>query len=76
MLKPKPKTLHLSGEEFKEFTWFILQPLGKFKDLLLGARIGVEQLGRFWLLLLFAFNPITGTGELALLLDTHDPSEP
>ena len=79
MLKPKPKILHFFfffyGKKIKAFTWFILQPLGKFKDLFLGVRIGVDQLGRFWLVLLFACNSITGTGELALLLDTHNRSE-
>lgn len=69
-----PKTLHLSREEFREFTWFIIWPLGKFKDLLLGVRIRVDQLGSFWLLR-FAFNPMTGTGELPLLLGYQDPSE-
>lgn len=42
-----PKALYLSGEEFREFTWFILWPLGKFKDLHLGERIRVKEVRRF-----------------------------
>lgn len=78
MLKPKPKILHFFflGKNLKHSPGsFILQPLGKFKDLLLGVRIRVDQLGRFWLVLLFACNSITGTGEVVLLLDTHNPPE-